>query len=113
MNLPCQPFLKEFLPVIRQTAVIDLVTNHDYTQMKASKALGITQASVSKYLSMETSHAISKELESTLVQIGKHCSQSLVNNQVPKFDFSQICSQCNCRDEHALLCNLYAPSAKK
>ncbi len=49
--LPCERVVKELLPAIRVSTAIQLHQTYNLNQSEIAKRLGITQASVSKYLS--------------------------------------------------------------
>ncbi len=108
MNVPCEAYIKDYLPKIRQQIVIDLVKTHGFTQTKASKALGITQASVSKYLSGPTIKFKSKELNQTLDGIASELSAKILKHEPMAFDYSRVCVQCGKRDESSLICSINA-----
>jgi len=51
MKTPCETIVWHVLPVIRKELTKNLVTNHGFTQRKTAARLGITDATVSRYLS--------------------------------------------------------------
>jgi len=51
MKTPCETIVWHILPVIRKEFTRSLVTHHGFTQRKTATKLGITDATVSRYLS--------------------------------------------------------------
>ena len=51
MKTPCETIVWHILPVIRKEFTRSLVTHHGFTQRKTAVKLGITDATVSRYLS--------------------------------------------------------------
>lgn len=51
MKPPCEIIVNKVIPQIRAAVVSALITEYKMTQTEISKKLGITQASVSQYLS--------------------------------------------------------------
>lgn len=51
MLMPCEAIIKKFLPAIRAASAKKLFREYGQSQTKIAKALGITQASVSNYMS--------------------------------------------------------------
>lgn len=51
MKTPCETIVWHLLPVIRKEFTKNLVKQHGFTQRKTAKRLGITDATVSRYLS--------------------------------------------------------------
>ncbi|MBS3061875.1 MAG: hypothetical protein J4215_04820 [Candidatus Diapherotrites archaeon] len=112
MNIPCESYIKEYLPKIRQQIVIDLVKTHGYTQTKASKALGITQASVSKYLSSPVIKFKNKDLNQNIEEIASELSPAILRNEPMEFDYNRVCNYCTHRDESSLICSINSRASK-
>ncbi len=51
MKLPCEIIIWYVLPAVRKEIVRNLINDHNYTQAKAAKKLGMTEAAISQYLS--------------------------------------------------------------
>ncbi len=62
MIVPCESAAKYYLPAMKCAIAQELYNAHHVSQEKIAKALGITQAQVSKYLS----HKVSGDVERTL-----------------------------------------------
>ena len=100
MRTPCEIMVKAYLPAVRyQTSKILFKKGH--TQTEISKALGLTQASVSKYLSDKVdpnvrAMARMKEVKETAEQIARDAAHSK-----PQETISLICNTClKLRAEH-------------
>jgi predicted transcriptional regulator len=51
MKTPCEIIVWQVLPAIRKEIAIKLVNEHSFSQRKAAEKLGITESSVSRYIS--------------------------------------------------------------
>ena len=51
MKVPCEIIVWEVLPIIRNEFAKSLIKNHGLTQRKTAEILGLTEASVSRYIS--------------------------------------------------------------
>ena len=51
MKVPCEIIVWEVLPIIRKEFAKSLIKNHGFNQRKAAEKLGLTEASVSRYIS--------------------------------------------------------------
>ena len=51
MKTPCEIFVWYVLPGIRRELALSMIENHDLSQVKVAKMLGITEAAVSQYVS--------------------------------------------------------------
>lgn len=51
MKLPCEIIIWYVLPAVRKEIVRNLINDHNYTQAKAAKKLGMTEAAISQYMS--------------------------------------------------------------
>jgi len=51
MSTSCESVARYILPLYRAYVARELIEKYDYTQVKAAKKLGITQAAISQYIS--------------------------------------------------------------
>ena len=51
MSTSCESVARYILPLYRAYVAKELIEKYDYTQVKAAKKLGITQAAISQYIS--------------------------------------------------------------
>ena len=96
MLMPCETIMKEFLPAVRAGVAKDLSSNHGFTQINIASKLGITQASVSKYLTGDYTDKIkSLEDNSEIKKIVSNISSSIVSNQMGKKQMVEtVCMLC-------------------
>jgi len=102
MRTPCEIMVKSYLPAVRyQTAKI--LFKKGYTQTEISKSLGLTQASVSKYLADKVDPNVKKiakmpEVNETAEAIAKFAPEKKVHDTI-----ARICATCmKLRSEHKI-----------
>ncbi|MFH1013264.1 MAG: helix-turn-helix domain-containing protein [Thermoplasmatota archaeon] len=84
MKTPCETIVWHVLPVIRKEFTISLVTHHGFTQRKTAVRLGITDATVSRYLSGKrgnidiTNKRIIKEITNSASVIAKGNKKTVI-----------------------------------
>ncbi len=96
MLMPCEVIMKEFLPAVRAGVTKELSLKHHYTQVDIASRLGITQASISKYLTGDYTDKI-KILENTseIKRIISNLTSSIVNNEMSKKQMIEtVCTLC-------------------
>jgi len=77
MKVPCEIIVWEVLPIIRKEFAILLIKNHGFTQRKAAEKLGLTEASISRYISgkrgeiKKLNKEIIKEIQKSTDKISK------------------------------------------
>ena len=64
MNVKCEVFVKEALPTTRSLLARRMMNEMGMTQMQVASVLGISQASISQYLSSKRGSSLLKELSS-------------------------------------------------
>ena len=92
MLLPSEIESKLTIPVIRAMVAKKLISEHDYTQEEAAKALGVTQAAISNYIrgvrgvtmNLEENPEISTRIEEIVMLILNRAPQAEV---AKKFNF--------------------------
>lgn len=60
MLVPCEKLIRRFLPAMKASVAKRLVRDRGYTEVQTAKILGLTQASVSKYVSGKYSDEIKR-----------------------------------------------------
>lgn len=80
MKPPCEIIVSRVIPQIRAAIVSALITEHKMTQTEISKKLGITQASVSQYLSYARGRdkavlELFPEIQTRALKIAKYISE--------------------------------------
>ena len=77
MKTPCEIIVWSVVPIIRKEFAKKLIENHGFTQRKAAEKLGITEATVSRYISGKrgaieiTDREILKEIKESVKRIFK------------------------------------------
>jgi len=77
MKVPCEIIVWEVLPIIRKEFTKSLIKNHGFTQRKAAEKLGLTEASISRYISgkrgeiKKLNKEIIKEIQKSTDKISK------------------------------------------
>ena len=64
MGVKCEKFVKEALPATRSLLARRMMNDMGMTQMEVASVLGVSQASISQYLSAKRGSALLKELSS-------------------------------------------------
>jgi uncharacterized protein len=84
LKTPCEIIVWEILPVIRKELAKTLITEHGLTQRKAAERLGLTEATVSRYVAGKRGHtdilnrAMTKELKTAANHILKGPSDTVI-----------------------------------
>lgn len=84
MKTPCEIIVWQILPVIRKEIAVELVDKHKISQRNAAKKLGITEASVSRYISGKRASSkilnkdIQKEIKKSTNRIIKGNSKTVI-----------------------------------
>ena len=91
MKLPCEIIVWEVLPIIRKEFAKSLIKDHGFTQRKAAEKLGLTEASISRYISnkrgeiKKLNKEIMKEIQKSTARIFKG------NNKIVIKETCRIC----------------------
>mgnify|MGYP001600035139 CR=1 FL=1 len=104
MLTPCETIIKRFLPAIRSSVTKELFNKYNFTQEEIAKRLGVTQASISKYLSGKYTKSI-KDLEKKqkIKEISEKLSLFIASNKANKVKLvSHICN--SCVEFHGITC---------
>ncbi len=64
MTVKCERFVKDALPATRSLLARKMMYEMDMTQMEVAAVLGVSQASISQYLSAKRGSALLKQLSS-------------------------------------------------
>jgi len=95
MKTPCELVVGKILPALRATVVKELSGKYKMKQSEIARKLGITQASVSQYLS-STRAASPKVLDSfpKISLYAKDIAQRIVNGQDRYEWYGVLCTAC-------------------
>lgn len=94
MRLPCEIFVKKFLPFLRANISHLLLTKYNWTQIEVANALKITQTSVSKYRKLieKGKSDFSKDRIRKMAEI---LSESIAEKRISDRDFIRfVCNEC-------------------
>ena len=103
MKTPCEIIVWEFLPIIRKEFAKSLIKDHSLTQRKAAEKLGLTEASVSRYISnkrgkiKKLNKEMMKEIQKSTTRICKGDAPILVK---------EMCRICNLFKSNGLIVNI-------
>ena len=103
MKTPCEIIVWEILPVIRKEFAKSLIKDHGLTQRKAAEKLGLTEASVSRYISnkrgkiKKLNKEMVKEIQKSTTRINKGDTLILVD---------EMCRICNLFKSYGLIDNI-------
>ncbi|MGB9577179.1 MAG: transcriptional regulator [Candidatus Micrarchaeia archaeon] len=92
MYLPCELYVKKYLPVLRAEVARALVEQEGFTQAQAASALGVTQAAVSKYLSLKTP-VVGGKLRGQIRKFAVEAAKSIARGKPVKLKID-FCSAC-------------------
>lgn len=56
MSISCEKVSRYILPIYRSHVARELIEKHNYTQVKAAKKIGTTQAAISQYITSKRGH---------------------------------------------------------
>ncbi|NHI90948.1 MAG: hypothetical protein EAX96_00510 [Candidatus Lokiarchaeota archaeon] len=112
MLFPCEVVVKKILPALKAYIVKDLHENYKMKQQEIAKILGITQPSVSLYLSGERgSFDDIFQTDDAKDQIDKlnGISQNIANERISEQSLmEEICTICTNLRREGILCNLHS-----
>jgi predicted transcriptional regulator len=103
MKVPCEIIVWEILPVIRKEFAKSLIKNHGLTQRKAAEKLGLTEASISRYVSgkrgkiKKLNKELMKEIQESTSRIYK--GDNLILGE-------EICRICNLLKSNGFINNI-------
>jgi predicted transcriptional regulator len=113
MKTPCELVVGKILPTLRASVVRELSIRYRMKQSDIAKKLGITQASVSQYLSA-TRGGSTKMLED-FPQIGKYAdeiSKRIVAGETKYQWYGVLCKACREIRADERFCKMHRTSAK-
>ncbi len=101
MRPPCEIIVKMYLPRLRRLVARELSERYKLTQEEVAQTLGLTQASVSKYLS----NMKLRETDASFEDIAKNLARSIVfSNISPKEIILELCKSCFSLREGSFVC---------
>jgi predicted transcriptional regulator len=108
MRPPCEIVVNKVLPHIRADIVKILINEYDMKQIDVSKRLGITQASVSQYLSSTRGgnkefHAMFPEIE----EYARAIAKKIASGEARDSQVALICGMCSKIREGEKFCDYH------
>jgi len=92
MKVPCEIIVWEVLPIIRKEFAKSLIKNHGLTQRKTAEILGLTEASVSRYISGKRGEI--KKLNKEMIEEIQKSTTRICNGDSLVL-IEEICRICN------------------
>jgi predicted transcriptional regulator len=108
MRPPCEIVVNKVLPHIRADIVKILTQEYNMKQIEVSKRLGITQASVSQYLS--SSRGGDKEFHNLFPEMeghAKNIAEKIANGEGKESQVALLCGMCSKMREEEKFCNYH------
>ncbi|MFQ5821518.1 MAG: transcriptional regulator [Candidatus Heimdallarchaeota archaeon] len=113
MKAPCEIIVTKILPSIRAALVKTLVNEHKMKQVEVAGLLGITQASVSQYMTSARGAdnqilAMFPELE----QYGSDMAATLTQQEASDIQIRDLCRACRDLRERKAFCDYHRQVAR-
>ncbi|MFQ6125379.1 MAG: transcriptional regulator [Candidatus Heimdallarchaeota archaeon] len=108
MKTPCEIIVTKILPSIRAVLVKTLVNDHKMKQVEVAKLLGITQASVSYY--MTSARGADKQILSIfpkVEQYGRDMAAALTREKTSGDQIRDLCRACRDLREQKTFCDYH------
>ena len=98
MSTTCESVARHILPLYRAFIAKELIEKHGYTQVKAAKKLGTTQAAISQYVTAKRGHksipnydAVAPDVQAAAAKTAKR----MVNADMSREEFGEaFCELC-------------------
>ena len=103
MKVPCEIIVWEILPIIRKEFAKSLIKNHSLTQRQAAEKLGLTEASVSRYISGKRGE-IKKLNKEMMEEIQKSTTRIYTGDSLILVE--EICRICNIFKSNGFIDNI-------
>ena len=107
---PCEVIVRSVLPAFRSLVARRLIEDFHFSQVKAAKKLGTTQASVSNYLYSKRGNKLLKQLEDApkVQKIVNELAKGIAEDEISPFDaMLQFCKLCNALRSEDFVCDLH------
>ncbi len=110
MRLPCELVSKYVLPTLRSMVAKELIEKHKFSQVRAAREIGTTQAAISQYLYSKRGTKKLHELEAAIEirQIAEQMAQEIAANNGSSTDvLVKFCDSCRSLRSSRALCKLH------
>ena len=99
MSTSCERVARYILPLYRAYVAKELIEKYDYTQVKAAKKLGTTQAAISQYMTSKRGHKGIKNyngIAPLIKNAATEIAERMTTTEMSPEEFSQsFCDLCN------------------
>jgi predicted transcriptional regulator len=99
MSTTCESVARHILPLYRAFIAKELIEKHGYTQVKAAKKLGTTQAAISQYITAKRGHktipnydAVAPDVQAAAAKVANRMVKADVNREEFGEFFCELCT---------------------
>ena len=100
MCTSCEKVSRYILPMYRSCVARELIEKHNYTQVKAAKKIGTTQAAISQYIASKRGHKgvsnfekIAPLLQKVAAKTARRIAKEEVSLEEFEESFCQLCKE--------------------
>lgn len=112
MKPPCEVVVKEVLPAIRATLVLELTERHHLSQTEVARRLGITQPAVSQYLRMLRGVGLQGTVLKKIKTDTKKLADEIAGGELKHEQLiGSYCAICQSMSKNEILCLLHVRAA--
>ena len=98
MSFSCESVARHILPLYRAFVAKELIEKYDYTQVKAAKKLGTTQAAISQYINSKRGRRgipnydeVAPEIQKTAAKVAKRMATTDMSREEFSASFCELC----------------------
>lgn len=108
MKFPCEIVVRDYLPVVRAAMARELSEHYKLKQSQIASLLGVTQASISHYLSAKRGYSLQlSKRHSDLAMMGKKLAKALVEGTSSMQVIATVCNLCKNLRVNDVICELH------
>jgi len=110
MRPPCELIVKRILPAFRSMVANELVKNYSFSQTRAAKMLGTTQAAISQYFHSKRGYKMIETLQNIpeVKSIASKTANDLANGKVSQLDvLKDFCKLCQKLRKSFKICKMH------
>jgi len=111
MSTSCESIARHILPLYRSFVAKELIDNYDYTQVKAAKKLGTTQAAISQYMTSKRGHKgipnyeeVMPSIQNAAIEVAKRIATTEMSPEEFSASFCDLCMEL--RKKKKIQCHL-------
>ncbi len=98
MSFLCESVARHILPLYRAFVAKELIEKYDYTQVKAAKKLGTTQAAISQYITSKRGRKgisnydeVAPEIQKKAAKVAKRMATTEMTQEEFSASFCELC----------------------